>query len=309
MVARTTRITFSMSQYPTVLLPVTPTLYKYLTASGAISLIVNRQFWFRCPLQFEPRDCRADLLENLDLHETRSALRREMERFLCDATAPAPPYHPMGPLLQALRTRAQPWTAVEVETTFGWLFKDVFENLDEHRNWIKREQERVLTDVRVLCLCENDASPAMWKQYADNGRGVCIGFRYVPEIDNSLGAARRVEYVDKWPVIATPLEWARHILCFDKIPFDKRAGDALYMKLRQFSYEQEWRVVTKTNPGTHADADGVYRITLDPPEVVEIILGSFLSACDESKLRAVLRTVCPHAVIRTSGIEWKESAS
>lgn len=290
-------------------LAVMPTLYKYLPAVSAASLLKNRQFWFRCPLQFERWDCRADLLENLDIDEARRVRRQEVERFLCDATPPPAPYHPAGLLLQSLRTRERRWTAAEVETEFGDLADDSFKDIDEHRDRIRKEQEQVLKDVRVLCLCENHESSAMWQRYADRGRGACIGFRYVPEIDNALGAARQVQYVDKWPDIATPLEWARHVLFLDEIPFGKRAVAALFTKQRKFADEQEWRIVTKPKPGTRADSEGIYRVTVDTPEVAEIILGPALSPVDEAKLRSDAQVFCPHAGIRKSGIELSESAS
>ena len=289
-----------MGEESVVPLALLPTLYKYLPARAIVSLLKNRQFWFPCPLKFEPLDCRADLLENLDVDETRRAYSQEIERLLCDATPPPAPYHPAGLLLQALRTREQPWTAAEVETEFGDLVDGFLENLGEHRDRIKKEQKEILGDVRVLCLCENHSSLAMWKQYAKEGRGACIGFRYVPEIDNVLGAARKVQYVDEWPNIATPLEWARHVLFVEEIPFGKRAREALYVKMREFADEQEWRIITKPTPGTQADWGDIFHVSIDPSEVVEIILGPDMSPDDEAELRAESKTFCPHAAIRKS---------
>jgi hypothetical protein len=279
-----------------------PTLYKYLPAAGIVSLLRNRQFWFRCPLQFEPLDCRADLLENFDLDEARRVYRHELERLLCDATPPPAPYHRDGLRLQSLRTREPPWTPAGVETEFGDLTDDSFKGLDEQRDRIGKEQEQILQDIRVLCLCENSASAPMWLQYADEGRGGCIGFRYVPEVDNVLGAAQKVQYVDEWPNIATPLEWARHALYLDEIPFGKRAREALYLKKKKFADEQEWRIIAKPNPGTRADSEGVYRVIIDPPEIAEIILGPKLDPEDESDIRAESNKFCPHAAIRKSDV-------
>ena len=287
---------------------VIPVLYKYLPVDEAVSLFTNHEFWYCCPLRFEQWDCRVDLLENLDLDEARRALCQELEEFLCGATLPPAPYHPAGLLLQTLRTRQKPWTAREVEAEFGDLTADAFKDIDEHRSRIKEEQGSILRNVRVLCLSENKSSAEMWKQYSNKGRGVCIGFRYVAEIDNLLCEARRVKYVNEWPIIATPREWARHILFLERIPFGKRAVDALYIKLRQFSYEQEWRVITKPTPGTQADSDGVYRVAIDPTEVVEVILGTALSVDDRAKLCEAVQTFNPNVKMRHSRVECFEES-
>lgn len=284
-----------------------PTLYKYLPSSGANALLTDRCLWFRCPLQFEPWDCRADLLENLDVTQVRAVYRQELAQLLCGRTQPTAPFQPEGILLQMLRMRKRPWTPAEVEAAFGDIADGLFNDIDEYRERVRKEQEVILQDVRVLCLCENNASPEMWSDYADKGDGACIGFRYVPEIDNALGAVKQVEYADKWPPIATPLEWARHVLFLERIPFEERTGRSLYVKQRKFAHEQEWRVITKPTPGTKADADGVFRVTIDAPEIVEVILGPALSAKTETILREAVRVFSPHATIRRAAIELSES--
>lgn len=279
-----------------------PILSKYLPLPAALSLLTRRELWYRCPLSFEPWDCRADLLENLDVEGSRLALRRELERILCDSDPPSTPDRPEGLLLHAVRAWNPAWTAADVDAEYGDLFAKAFEDLSDHRNRIRREQELVLRELRVLCLCACSDEPAMWTTYADKGRGACIGLQHVPTLDNAIGAARPVSYVDRWPAIATPIEWARHVLFCEEIPFGKRAGDALYVKRTVFAHEREWRVITKPPPGTRADEDGTYRAVIEPSEVAEVVLGPGLSASEKAEVRAASRSFCPDAEVRSARV-------
>lgn len=275
-----------------------PCLYKYLPARGAISLLKNRQFWLRCPLQFHDTwDCRVDLLGNLDVAAARRAYRHELVQLLCGRAPPPPPYALGGYLLHALRRRERPWTPAEVDSEYGDLISCAFENLQEHIGRIQREQETLLRRVRVLCLCEEPASARMWEGYAENGRGACIGFQYVPTLDNIVGAAKPVRYVDRWPTIATPVEWARHILFIEPIPFGPRARESLYVKLEQWRHEKEWRIIAVPRSNLIVNRDGVYAVTIDPPEVVEVRLGWALTRDQVMRITELVRAVYPHVAL------------
>lgn len=258
-----------------------PLLYKYMPLEGGISLLRKQAFWFRCPLQFpDVQDSRANLLKCVDAAAIRMEFLRALTRFLCDPSAPPRPVTPTGMLYHKLRESGTRWTPEHVEREFGSTMDNILADLEADRAHVDRAIAAILADVRVLCLCQNGDSPEMWMEYADGGHGMCIGFRYVPEIDNALGGAQRVQYVDKWPVLATPREWARHWLGIETIPFSTRAGDALYLKATSYSHEQEWRVVTKPRVGTRFDRDGIFRVHIDPREVGEVVLGARVSAAD-----------------------------
>lgn len=281
--------------------PIVPRrLYKYLPATGAFSLLSNGVFWYRCPLHpaiNDPWDCRPDLLENLDLTETRQAYRDCLIKLLCDPTPPPKPYALPGALLQALRLRDREWTPKDVDIAFGDVIAESFSNWPQTISRVKEQMETVLRDIRILCLCENPNSDLMWQRYAAEEHGACIGFRYVSEIDNAIGAAQPVKYVESWPVIATPGEWARHILFLKGIPFGERARAGLCLKLNEWQHEREWRIILKPRPETKSDSDGVYRVTIDPSEVAEIILGAKLSQDEVRRFTELAQGRYSHARI------------
>ena len=97
---------------------------------------------------------------------------------------------------------------------------------------------------RVFCVTEEHDNLLMWAHYAKDHKGVVIKFECLRELDTALCIARKVDYVETPPVIATLDEYIPYITGQDK---NKINHDLLIYKLfqsksTQWKYEKEWRV-------------------------------------------------------------------
>ncbi len=91
------------------------------------------------------------------------------------------------------------------------------------------------TDKRigVLSLTANPENPEMWKKYADDSKGFCIGYKTLPLL-KSLGGGGPVVYLKELPTILPE-------------PFNTREefiGAQLFCKLEKWSFEKEYRTHT-----------------------------------------------------------------
>ncbi len=112
---------------------------------------------------------------------------------------------------------------------------------------IRRDWRRKL---RVFCLCEMFSNQLMWSHYADNHRGICIGFS-----TTQMGNLEPVEYVSEMRII------------------DGNNAESIYKSLaltksKHWEYEREWRSV---------NFDEAQLIPLPHDCVVEVTLGCEIS--------------------------------
>ena len=89
--------------------------------------------------------------------------------------------------------------------------------------------------VGIACFSETYENELMWAHYADNYRGICIGYSAVKLRDNLPASARlvRVAYAE------TPIYLSK----YDKDDVVKAAQKILSQKKYNWAYEREWRVI------------------------------------------------------------------
>jgi hypothetical protein len=129
-----------------------------------------------------------------------------------------------------------------------------------------RANLRSLLSIYSMSAVNN--SVLMWSHYADNYRGICLGFD-AEDQDGVFAAAEPVVYQDQLPV------------------FDLRKdGDSIatakivaLTKSAKWSYEQEWRIIA------HAPER---RINFPPKCLTEVVLGCDISKKDRLALMAQL---------------------
>jgi hypothetical protein len=113
--------------------------------------------------------------------------------------------------------------------------------------------------VGIACFSETYDNELMWAHYADNYRGICIGYSAVKLRDNLPDSARlvRVAYAE------APIYLSKH----DKDDVIKAAQKILSQKKYNWAYEREWRVLGD-HPGQLPCADDV---------VTDVYIGSRIS--------------------------------
>jgi hypothetical protein len=89
--------------------------------------------------------------------------------------------------------------------------------------------------IGIACFSETYDNELMWAHYADNYRGICIGYSAVKLRDDLADSARlvRVAYAE------TPIYLSK----YDKDDIIKAAQKILSQKKYNWAYEREWRVM------------------------------------------------------------------
>jgi hypothetical protein len=97
---------------------------------------------------------------------------------------------------------------------------------------------------RIFCVVEEPDNLLMWAHYAQSHEGAVIQFECLPELDNLLCAAMKVNYVTDPPVITRKLDdYIRHLTGQpNKIDYKSLYYDFHLSKSDHWKYEKEWRV-------------------------------------------------------------------
>lgn len=127
-------------------------------------------------------------------------------------------------------------------------FREDFEHPEEAPDSAYAEMMRqffgdnFIKQARVLCLTANPSNSAMWANYSEQHAGCLLGFRHVMEKDTPLQEAKEVSYSESPPVVGSGLEF----LLYGGTPeiLGMSMDGMCFAKKSEWSYEQEWRVVT-----------------------------------------------------------------
>lgn len=94
-----------------------------------------------------------------------------------------------------------------------------------------------LMDVGISCFSEVNDSLIMWGNYANNHKGMCIGY------DSSVGIFAHAEKVCYSKTIFTLNINKKNEITEDFIL--KNAPRCMYSKYKEWEYEKEWRIIFK----------------------------------------------------------------
>ncbi len=145
-----------------------------------------------------------------------------------------------------------------------------------------RQRMGLVKQSGVCCLTTKDDSILMWSHYSDAHRGVCIKFD-IPLDDLENISDDDIYFELAWRVKYSRLRPRINILKENR---DDLLRDLFLTKSDIWSYEEEWRLITKDGPGS-------YRYP--HKRLVGIILGANISAENEKQVRNWLSDV-PHPI-------------
>jgi hypothetical protein len=144
----------------------------------------------------------------------------------------------------------------------------------------------LVLDLRVLCLSEIKDSLLMWSHYAANHTGAVIEFRYIPTLDNCLGAAKAVRYETMMPALATCPEDMVSVAFGEKSLRMEDEYDKLFLtKSAEWSYEKEWRIIWHSREKVPMLYDDY---PFNPLEISSICLGCKMSDENRTDIRNLI---------------------
>jgi hypothetical protein len=155
--------------------------------------------------------------------------------------------------LQAIRNRRiKIARLMELNDPFEFLGCNL-QDRNFRRSLLSTKQE-LSTNNGLICFSRTWRNPVMWAHYADNHKGICLGF----EVNDEF--LREVDYVPERPSPPKNLDEAFMM-------------SLLYSKFSHWRYEQEMRVYVKLDKGSKINGMYFYKFN-NELKLRKIIVGS-----------------------------------
>lgn len=237
--------------------------YKYVTADTAKLILKNLQVKYSSPILFnDPFD--NQFFIHIDANDFRKVHESIYEKLVRDNKI-----HKNVPKQQFLK-------AVNFNK-----FK-IMEHISLSQYYLNEGIKTLINNNKVFCISEKYDHLLMWAHYADNHKGAVVKFKCLPEKDNLLCAAEKVNYSMNIPSI----EPDELISEFDSTTLAKKTMNAfLYTKSKEWEYEEEWRVVYPTN-----NNEAFNLINILEEEIDSIYLGCKMTEQHEQEILNIIKT-------------------
>jgi hypothetical protein len=271
------------------------TLYKYASTDSARAILRAGTLRFQSPLNYnDPFDSQWDGLWFIRTPECKAK-----ERALLSDIAYGRGSYPTGtdPLhRQALDAAISEFNARRTEDERVHAREDFLDqcagpakSTNELADHVRGIRER----MRVLCLSEHDRSMLMWSHYAEQHRGVVIGFDSEQLESGYRRPLERVSYSADLPMLFDADAWARSAIF--GVPMPEIDYEPLVLtKARCWEYESEWRFVWITPRGTTGTSDD----RKFPREaLVELVFGCQTDQSTIVELSQLARAIQPNVSI------------
>lgn len=139
----------------------------------------------------------------------------------------------------------------------------------------------------VCSLTADPENPDMWKKYANDSKGICIGFDS-SKLFGVVGGGGEVIYVDQLPNID-----------FINDDFKTKHGKNIFFKENKWSFEKEYRLHKFWEKATISDERNI----LMPDDcIVEIIIGKDITEENKKEIIELVQRKYPKASITQSTI-------
>jgi hypothetical protein len=227
-------------------MPIPARLYKYRAFDArTVELLVDDKVYFADPSSFnDPLDTRPSLVADLSVPELEDVLETlTTRRISAEMKAAARSIKYRGPKTMEHIERHTRLEAGRLLREIAYLATDPeFEEPPPGpqvrllRNYIEVALLRQY-DKGILSLASRFDCPLMWSHYADQHRGVCIGYS-VPTA--AAGAVHEVDYKGQRSIHASRV---KAMLDGDEVARKEVDAGVLLRKASDWSYEKEWRML------------------------------------------------------------------
>lgn len=242
-------------------------VYKYREANHTLhrTIITEQTVFFSSPNSFEDElDCRVpirfDLLTDDEIYDFCYQLLKEF-----------------NPTWDSIYLRDQALRFSNVG-----LFRDKKMSEDFEKNYWNELNER----LGILCLTADPGNISMWRKYAKNLNGFCVGFD--PKIMfTAIGGGGEVSYFETLPVIKPS----------DSIEF--KISVRTYSKLRKWAFEKEYRTqIFRDFPLTATER----KVKIPNSAFIELIIGEKVKAEIQKEIIKQAHLINPEITIKIASI-------
>lgn len=271
--------------------------FKYASFETAVRVIDSKGFRWSSPTKFnDPFDHQVGFSLPFSPEEFSHALTSSIERIMFSDAEPAVTATTLFSVL-TLKLRD-----VRHKLPRNEVLRDLSQSSSESAAMLRDSITKLnavvqdqLCHSRVFCVSERFDNIVMWSHYADQHKGVVFKLRCIDEIDNTLLAARKVQYTKAFLPFPNADAYARHLTGEQPIDFASLIWNIAYIKHVDWHYEEEWRVhisLFNEPPG-----DG-YSIYIENPRVFEAIyLGCNMEQERRKEIVGLVRRCLPETEV------------
>lgn len=248
-------------------------LYKYVTVEAARCILSTGRLRFQSPLRYnDPFDSQWDTLWPLS-----TPAAQEYERGLIENAIREPSSWPtnadpeMGRVMGLERNRIAALPEDQRDEGITRFVQDAMRRQSTPEPLL-RHQLDTRRRLRVFCLSQTDRSILMWSHYADQHRGVVLGFDSAAMENGWERPIEPVSYADGPPALFDPQQWIRATVYGvpDHPVLDAQAVKWVLTKHKDWGYEKEWRFVWTDPPGSLGDHQDM---SFPRRALVELVMG------------------------------------
>lgn len=269
------------------------TLYKYTMIRVAQSILSGKKIRFQSPLRYnDPFDSQWDPLWPLSTPEALAYERKVSKQAICDPTSwPDDASPEFKEAMDQERNRINSLPVTERERAVEELIQQCESSRDPAEPFANRIRD-IRRRLRICCLCENDRSILMWSHYAEQHRGVLLGFDSKTLEDGLRRPLESIDYQNGPPRLIDDKAWIKACVYglgqgTEWLGCEREWALTKHIDWR---YEKEWRFVWVAVPGT----DGEYEDYHFPTDsLVELTVGCRTDPNDEAELRALACEINP----------------
>jgi Protein of unknown function (DUF2971) len=254
-----------------------------MPADTAKKVLESKSLRWSSPVLFnDPFDVPRELTIGIDPSEITDALKHRLAELIRN---PPDQTLNLNPTVSLLVERVKNGIPSEVK-------EEMLHNLSNDKSQYQGVQSAIqdlrnkwsdlIPDFRILCFTESPMHLAMWHHYADRYRGVVLEFRCIDELNSAWLCAEPVKYPKEKPAVYTAAGWAELLMMTLELATRELLHTATYTKTPDWSYENEWRMVTTKRANDSDLSFSDYRFR--PEELASIYLGPRTMPPDKDEL-------------------------
>lgn len=250
-------------------------LYKYSTIETARKILNNGTFRYSSPITFnDPFDIQTELHFPFNIEQLPEIILARMNELVTDdLDVGVDPYDSWGEIIIFLRKKylQGDYTLSNLKEYVIPLLDYLCNIIEQTRAQYNEEWKKDRKKVKIFCLSEKYQDILMWSHYANYHTGVCFKLKVMPDKENTICAARKVNYNTKPPTFFTVEDWVDSVLLNKKIDVGEIYMEYPLIKYNIWEYEAEWRVWA---PFDQSQDENYLDMPIHKDEIESIYIGS-----------------------------------
>jgi len=276
--------------------------YKYMTFDTALAVLENCSLRWSSPLIFnDPFDVPREVMSNVTSDKISKSLVKLIINELKNPRRDLDELHSnIKNMIIQFKTMFPQGIPEELMDKFDSIMGNppIGDGAEQSIDDFKIIWESMIKRMRILCLTINPAITSMWNHYADHYSGVVLEFSCNDELDSAWLIAEPIIYSNDLPHTYSADGMAHLLFHNEKKSIKYLAHEITYLKTKDWSTEQEWRISTYDS----VSSDNLFSdLKFHPLELKSVILGPNFKNENFDKLLELL-VKYKHTVIKTAEI-------